>query len=71
MCLKSSDEFLQLESWLTVLITAYKVEPSNRLAETINDYLTRLLGHDDINFCGNKRCDYLIMKKFWKWQSNH
>jgi hypothetical protein len=71
MCLKASSEFLQLEDWLSLLITTYKDHPSCGLAKTINYYLLRLLRHDDINFCGNKRCEYLIMKKFWKWQARH
>jgi len=70
MCLKSSQEFLQLENWLTLLITTYKEHPSLGLAKTISYYLNRLLNHDDINFCGDKRCDYLVMQKFWQWQSS-
>ncbi len=69
MCLKASTEFLQLESWLTILITTYKDSPSIGLAKTISYYLSRLLHHDDINFCGFKRCDYLVMQKYWCWQA--
>ncbi|MCW8832466.1 MAG: hypothetical protein OQK09_01370 [Colwellia sp.] len=71
MCLKSSTDFLQLESWLSLLISTYKEHPSSGLAKTINYYLSRLLHHDDINCCGKKRCDYLVMQKYWQWQSNH
>jgi len=71
MCLKSSQEFLQLENWLMLLITTYKEHPSLGLAKTISYYLNRLLHHDDINFCGDKQCDYLVMQKFWHWQSRH
>ena len=73
MCLKSSSEFLQLERWLTILIATYKDHPTCGLAKTINYYLERILHHDDIHFCngerGEKRCDYLIMQKFWRWQA--
>lgn len=68
MCLKSSSEFLHIENWLKILIVTYKEHPSSGLAKTINYYLTRLLNHDDINHCGDKRCDYLIMQKYWRWQ---
>ncbi len=71
MCLKSSTEFLQLENWLTILITTYKEHPSCGLAKTISYYLAGLLHHDDIDFCGGKRCDYLVMYKYWQWQSDH
>ncbi|MGV2873578.1 hypothetical protein [Colwellia sp. E150_009] len=71
MCLKASSEFLQLENWLIILITTYKENPSSGLAKIINYYLGRLLHHDDMNFCGEKRCDYLVMKKFWRWQAKH
>ena len=68
MCIKSSSEFLQLESWLTILITTYKEHPTCGLAKTINYYLGRLLRHDDILFYGErrgeKRCEYLAMQKF-------
>ncbi|MDP7593790.1 MAG: hypothetical protein QF552_14045 [Litorilituus sp.] len=68
MCLKSSSEFLQLENWLTILIATYKTHPNLGLAKTINYYLSRLLNHDDIHYCGDKRCDYLIMQKYWRWK---
>lgn len=71
MCLKASSEFLQLESWLIILITTYKDHPTCRLAKTINYYLGRLLRHDDIHFCGEKRCEYLVMQKFWGWQARN
>lgn len=71
MCLKSSDEFSQLENWLAILISTYKENPSCGLAKTINYYLARLLHHDDIHFCGEKRCDYLQMQKYWRWQSTY
>ena len=69
MCLAASPEFLQLETWLLMLITTYKEHPSCGLAKTINYYLARLLHHNDIEFCGSKRCDYLLMQKFWRWQA--
>ncbi len=69
MCLAVSKEFTYLENWLVMLLTTYKNTPSNGLARTINFYLTKLLQHDDINFCGAKRCDYLIMQRFWRWHA--
>lgn len=71
MCLKASSEFLQIENWLNILISTYKDNPSCGLAKTINYYLSCLLRHDDIDFCGVKRCEYLVMKKFWLWQAQH
>lgn len=71
MCLKASNEFIQLETWLTILLTTYKDHPSCGLAKTISYYLGRLLRHDDIHFCGEKRCEYLVMQKFWRWQARH
>ena len=71
MCLKPSTDLLQLEAWLNILIVTYKYHPSCGLAQTINYYLSRLLHHDDIDFCGQKRCDYLLMQKYWHWQANH
>lgn len=71
MCLKASSEFIQLESWLNILIITYRDHPNCGLAKTINYYLNRLLHHDDIGFDGNKRCDYLSMQKFWHWQVNN
>jgi len=70
MCLKPSPELLQLDKWLNILIMTYKDHPSYGLAKTINYYLNRLLHHDDISFCGEKRCDYLLMQKYWHWQAN-
>jgi len=71
-----SSEFLQLENWLTILVTTYKDHPTYGLAKTINYYLDRLLCHEDISLydkCGenhkDKRCDYLSMKMFWGWQA--
>ena len=66
---KLSREFLRLETWLTLLITTYKSHPSKGLAQTINFYLTSLLHHDDIHFCGDKRCDYLAMQRYWHWHA--
>lgn len=71
MRLKSSPEFIQLETWLNMLITTYKEHPSCGLAKTINYYLSRLLSHEDINFYDDKRCGYLSMQKYWRWQINH
>lgn len=71
MCLKPSSELLQLDKWLNILIITYKDHPSASLAQTINYYLSRLLLHDDIAFCGEKRCDYLLMQKYWRWQASH
>lgn len=70
MCLKSTSEFVQLETWLDILITTYKDHPNLGLAKTINYYLTRLHHHDDIGLKGDKRCDYLTMQKYWHWQIN-
>lgn len=70
MCLKPSSEIVQLESWLNILIITYKDHPSCGLAKTINYYFSRLLHHDDIDFDEVKRCDYLSMQKYWRWQVN-
>jgi hypothetical protein len=71
MNIKLSREFLRLETWLTVLIGTYKSHPSTGLAKTISYYLTSLLHHDDIHFCGDKRCDYLAMQRFWHWHATN
>jgi hypothetical protein len=71
MRIKSSSEFVQLEAWLNILITTYKDHPSGGLAKTINYYLSRLLHHDDIDFDGNRYCDYSSMQKYWRWQINN
>ncbi len=68
MCLKVSSEFKQLESWLNILIVTYGDHPTCGLAKTINYYLNRLLHHNDIHFDGDKRCDYISMQKYWRWQ---
>lgn len=70
MCLKLSSDFKQLESWLNILILTYRENPSCGLAKTINYYLSRLLHLDDIGLDGGKHCDYLSMKKYWRWQVN-
>lgn len=70
MCLKSSSDIVQLESWLNILMITYQDHPSCGLAKTINYYLSRLLHHDDIGFDEVKRCDYLSMQKYWRWQVN-
>ncbi len=70
MGLKSSKEFIRIEDWLSMLIKTYKHHPSRGLAKTISFYLKKLLHHDDIHFCGDKRCDYLAMQRYWLWQSN-
>lgn len=69
MCLTLSKEFITMENWLNVLLNTYKIQPSSGLALTINTQLNKLLDHDDISFCGNKRCDYLNMQRFWQWQA--
>lgn len=60
---------MQLENWLAILISTYKDHPSCSLAKTISYYLERLLNHEDINFSGEKRCEYIAMQKFWGWQA--
>lgn len=67
MCLAVSNEFAYMESWLVMLLTTYNNNPSSGLAKTISFYLNKLLHHDDINFCGDKRCEYLAMQRFWQW----
>lgn len=67
MRLSTAQEFTELERWLVVSIATYKSSPSRGLAKTISFYLTCLLQHDDIDRCGNKRCDYLSMQRFWHW----
>jgi len=69
MYLTVSDEFSYMESWLTMLLTTYKNNPSVALAKTISFYLNKLLHHDDITFFGDKRCDYLAMQRFWHWHA--
>jgi hypothetical protein len=71
MCLTVSSEFLQIENWLSILLATYKEHPNCGLAKTIHYYLIRLLHHEDINFYGEKRCEYLCMKKFWGWQAQN
>lgn len=71
MCLEVSSEFKQLETWLNILIVTYGDHPTCGLAKTINYYLNRLLHHNDIHFDGDKRCDYLSMQKYWRWQINN
>lgn len=69
MCLTASKEFTYMEKWLVMLLTTYKNNPSSGLAQTICFYLNKLLQHDDINFCGEKRCDYIAMQRFWHWHA--
>lgn len=69
MCLAVSKEFTYLENWLIMLLSTYKKNPSCALAKTISFYLSKLLHHDDIHFCGDKRCEYLAMQRFWHWQA--
>ncbi len=69
MALPASTEFTRIENWLTLLITTYKQTPSYGLAQTICYYLNKLLNHDDFNYCKSKRCDYLSMHRYWRWQS--
>ncbi len=69
MSTQPSKEFIRLESWLNMLISTYKKSPSAGLAQTISYYLTTVLRHDDICFCGDKRCDYLAMQRYWHWQA--
>lgn len=72
-----SSEFLQLENWLAILIATYNENPTCGLAKTIHYYIERLLHHEDIYLDGdkhnehrvNKYCEYLCMKKFWRWQA--
>ena len=67
MCQTVSTEFSNIENWLVMLLTTYKTSPSNALAKTISFYLNLLLHHDDINFCGDRRCEYIVMHRFWHW----
>jgi hypothetical protein len=69
MCLTVSNEFTYIESWLTMLLTTYNNNPSSGLAKTISFYLNKLLHHEDINFCGEKRCEYIAMQRFWHWHA--
>ena len=69
MCLTSSKEFNSIESWLIILVNTYRNSPSHALAQAINLYLGKLLSHDDIHNCSNKRCDYLTMQRFWQWHA--
>ncbi len=69
MCLTVSTEFTYMENWLLMLLSTYKQNPSKGLAKTISYYLGKILTHDDINFCGDKRCEYIAMQRFWHWQA--
>ncbi|KGJ90568.1 hypothetical protein [Colwellia psychrerythraea] len=69
MCLTTSTEFTNIENWLVMLLTTYKNNPSSGLAQTICFYLNKLLHHDDIHFCGDKRCEYIAMQRFWHWHA--
>ena len=71
MCLAVSNEFAYMENWLIMLLTTYNNNPSSALAKTISFYLNKLLHHDDINFCGDKRCEYLAMQRFWQWHGSN
>lgn len=63
-----SNEFQQLEDWLSVLINTYKETPSIGLAKVIFYYLERILSHQDLHNTRDKSCHYFMMKKFWLWQ---
>ena len=67
MCLTVSKEFSYLETWVDMLITTYKNNPSSGLAKTVCFYIEKILHHDDIDFFGDKRCEYLAMQRFWHW----
>jgi len=67
MCLTVSKEFGYLETWVTMLISTYKSNPSSGLALTVCFYIDKLLQHDDIHFFADKRCEYLAMQRFWHW----
>ncbi len=69
MCLNTSNEFNSIENWLVMLIKTYGNNPSKGLAKTIHFYLAKLLTHDDIYFCGEKRCEYVVMQRFWHWHA--
>ena len=69
MCLAPSKEFNTMVTWLNTLLNTYNTRPNKALAYTITEQLNKLLDHDDINFCGDKRCDYLNMQRFWQWQA--
>ncbi len=69
MCLTVSKEFSYIAKWLEMLISTYKSNPSSALAKNICFYLNKLLHHDDINFCGEKRCEYIAMQRFWHWHA--
>ncbi len=69
MCLTVSKEFSYLETWVTMLISTYKNNPSSGLAKTVSFYIEKLLHHDDIHFYGDKRCEYLAMLRFWHWHA--
>ncbi len=69
MCSTISKEFTYMENWLLMLLSTYKQNPSHGLAKTISFYLSKILTHDDIHFCGDKRCQYLAMHRFWQWQA--
>ena len=61
-------ELNQLEDWLDILLSTYRMTPSNGLAKVIQYYFDRVLSHQDIKLIRNQRCHYLMMKKYWSWQ---
>ena len=67
MPITTSEEFSQIERWLTVLITTYEQYPSLALAKTINYYVQRLISHEDIMLLPNRKCDYFSMLRYWQW----
>lgn len=61
-------ELNQLEDWLEILLSTYRISPSNGLAKVIQYYFDRILSHQDIRLVKNQRRHYLMMKKYWSWQ---
>jgi hypothetical protein len=64
-----SNEIIQYENWLSLLIETYTEFPDSNLAKVIHYYLERILLHDEFDLGLPKSCHYISMKKFWYQQA--
>jgi len=67
--MKNTNEIIQLESWLVILINTYIEHPSINLAKIISYYIDRILTHDDFELNQPNNCQYIAMRKYWHWLS--
>ncbi|GLX79653.1 hypothetical protein tinsulaeT_29930 [Thalassotalea insulae] len=58
-----------LENWLEILISTYCQHPSKALAKVIDYYISRILAQDELSATPLLKCQYISMKKYWRWQS--